>query len=165
MPYTLTNWQDLPSNATPFTSANMLLYNAAINDLDSRVALTTPVMTVVNVVSVNYTALINQFVPVNTAAGSVTITLPAAPVDGSRCGAKQVVRIVPNTVTIAASGTDTFNTPTGPTAVTLSGLNQAAIFQYVAAAGLWINISDDVPLSQTTSRSIAMSMVLGAFSP
>lgn len=165
MTYTLTNWQDLPSNATPFTSVNMLLYNSAINDLDGRVALATPIMTVVGVVSVNYTALINQFVPVNTTAGSVTITLPSAPVDGSRCGAKQVVRTVPNTVTVAAGGTDTFNTPTGPVTVTLSGLNQSAIFQYVAATGVWINISDDVPVSQTTSRAIAMSMVLGAFSP
>lgn len=165
MTYTMTNWQDLPSNSTPFTSANMLLYNAAVNDLDSRVALTTPTMAVVGVVSANYTALINQFVPVNTSSGNITITLPSAPVDGSRCGAKQVVRVVPNTVTISAAGSDVFNTTTGPTTVSLSGVNQAAIFQYVAAIGVWINISDDVPLAQTTSRAIAMSMVLGAFSP
>ena len=165
MPYTLTNWQDTPSQSTPITSANLLLYNAAINDLDSRVSQAAPVVTVVNTVTANYTALVNQFVPVSTASGSVTITLPAAPADGSRIGAKQVVRGALNVVTIAASGADTFNTPTGPTAVTLSGLNQAAIFQYVHAAGLWINVSDDIPLTQTTSRAIAMSMVLGAFSP
>lgn len=165
MTYTMTNWVDEPAETTPFTSANMLFYNAAINDLDSRVDQAQPVMTVVAVQTSGYTALINQFVPVSTASGSVTVSLPSAPADGSRVGAKQIARAAPNIVTIAAGGADTFNTVAGPTAITLVGLNQAAIFQYVAAIGVWINISDDVPLAETTSRAIAMSMVLGAFCP
>lgn len=165
MPYTLTAWQDEPSLATPFSSSNLLVYNAAINDIDSRILLTQAAMSVTSVQTANYTALINQFVPVDTTAGSITITLPQSPVDQARVGIKQVVRAGSNMVIVAAAGTDTFNTPTGPVVVSLQGLNQAAIFQYVDASDVWINISDDTPLSQTTGRAIAMSMVLGAFSP
>lgn len=165
MTYTLTNWQDEPSVATPFTSANMLLYNSAINDLDSRIATAASVLTVVSVASTNYTALAQQFVPVNTAAGSVTITLPASPPDLTQIGVKHVVRGGSNIVTLAAAGTDTFNTATGPVAISLPGVNQSALLQYSDAQGLWIVISEDTPLNQTTARAIAMSMVLGSFSP
>lgn len=165
MTYTLTSWQDEPSVATPFTSANMLLYNAAINDLDSRVRVAASVLTVTTVATANYTALAQQFVPVSTASGSVTITLPSSPPDGTQIGVKHVVRGSSNVVTLASAGTDTFNTATGPTAITLPGLNQSALLQYVDAQDLWIIIAEDTPLNQTTARAIAMSMVLGSFSP
>jgi hypothetical protein len=165
MTYTLTNWQDEPSVSTPFTSANMLLYNAAINDLDSRITQAAAVLTVVNVVTSNYTALAQQFVPVSAVSAPVTVTLPASPPDLTQIGVKLVARLGSNSVTIASSGSDTFNTATGPTTITLSGLNQSALLQYVDAQTLWIVVSEDAPLVQTTSRAIAMSMVLGAFSP
>jgi len=165
MTYTLTNWQDEPSEATPLTASNMLLYNAAINDLDSRIGLAAAVMTVTTVATANVTALAQQFVPVSTAAGPVTITLPAAPPDLTQIGVKLVSRLGSNAVTISVSGTDTFNTTSGPTTITLPGLNQSALLQYVAAQGLWIVLAEDTPLSQTTARAIAMSMVLGSFSP
>ena len=165
MTYPMTNWVDEPAETTPFTSANMLLYNAAINDLDDRVSQSQPVMTVIGVQSAGYTALINEFIPVSTLSGSVTITLPSAPADGSRIGVKQIARVPPNVVTIQAGGADTFNTVTGPTAVTLSGLNQSSTYQYVAATGVWISIAADVPLAESTARAIGMSMVLGAFCP
>lgn len=166
MSYTMTNWQDSPSQATPMTSANMLLYNAAINDIDSRIIQTEQVMTIAGtVVTANSTALANQFLLVNTTASSLTVTLPAAPADQSRVGVKHVVRGGLNTITIAASGTDVFNTSTGPTVITVSGVNQAVILQYVVSSGLWVTTSEVTPLSLTTTRAIAMSMVLGAFSP
>lgn len=37
MAYTLPAWQDTPSASTPASSANFLEYNAAINDMDSRI--------------------------------------------------------------------------------------------------------------------------------
>lgn len=165
MSYVMTSWQDAPSNSTPLTAENLLPYNAAINDLDVRVAAAQAVMVITGAQTGNYTALVNQFVPVDTTTTSVTISLPSAPPDLSRVGAKHIIRGGLNIVTMATSGTDTFNKTTGPTAVTLSGVNQAAIFQYVAATGVWMNISDDTPLTTTTARAIAMSMVLGAFSP
>jgi hypothetical protein len=165
MSYTLTNWQDEPSEATPLTASNMLLYNAAINDLDDRVAQAASVLTVTTVATSNYTALAQQFVPVSTVAGPVTITLPASPPDLTQIGVKHVARLGSNAVTIAAAGSDTFNTSTGPVVISLPSLSQSALLQYVDAQGLWIVISEDTPLSQTTARSIAMSMVLGAFSP
>lgn len=165
MTYTLTNWVDEPSEATPLTASNMLLYNAAINDLDSRIELAAAVLTVTTVATANVTALAQQFVPVSTVAGPVAITLPASPPDLTQIGVKHVARLGSNAVTIAASGTDTFNTTTGPTTITLPGLNQSALLQYVTAQGLWIVLAEDTPLSQTTARAIAMSMVLGSFSP
>lgn len=165
MTYTLTSWVDEPAETTPFTSANMLLYNAAINDLDSRVGLAAPVLNVVGVVTNDYTALAQQFVPVSTVAGAVTVSLPSSPPDATQVGVKLVARLGSNAVTIAASGSDTFNTATGPVTISLPGLNQSALLQYADAQGLWIVIAEDTPLNQTTARSIAMSMVLGAFSP
>jgi hypothetical protein len=100
---------------------------------------------------------------VDTTSASWAVTFPTAPVDQSRVGVKQVVRGGSNVVTLLLGGTDKFNTTTGPTSLTLSALNQAAIFQYVAATGVWINISDDVPLPASTARAIAMSMVFGTF--
>lgn len=165
MTYTLTNWQDEPSEATPLTASNMLLYNAAINDLDSRVTQAQAVLTVTTVATANYTALAQQFVPVSAVSGPVTVTLPASPPDLTQIGVKLVARLGSNSVTIAAAGVDTFNTTSGPTAITLSGLNQSALLQYVDAQDLWIVLAEDAPLNQTTARAIAMSMVLGAFSP
>lgn len=165
MSYSLTNWQDSPSSATPLTAANLLLYNAAINDIDTRIDERQAAMIATAVQTSAYTASINQLIPVDTTAGSVVITFPTAPDDGSQVGVKQVARAGANVVTLQLGGSDTFNTTTGPQTATLQALNQSAIYQYVAATGVWLNIADDVPLSATTARSIAMSMVLGAFSP
>lgn len=165
MSYTLTVWQDSPSSETPITAENLLLYNAAINDIDTRIDERQAEMAVTAVEAGAYTASVNQMVLVNTTGGSVVITFPTAPDDGSRVGAKQVARASANVVTLQLGGSDTFNTTSGTQTSTLQALNQAAIYQYVAATGVWVNVSDDVPISATTARSIAMSMVLGAFSP
>jgi hypothetical protein len=155
MPYTLPSWQDSPSTATPLNSANLLELNAAINDLDTRALTTQTAMTVTAVKTANYTAGANQIVPVDTTSGTVTVTFPTAPADKTRVGAKQVVRGGSNTVILALGGSDHFNTTTGPTTGALTLLNQAAVFQYVAATSVWINVSDDLPLSQLDARYVA----------
>lgn len=165
MPYALTDWQDSPSNSTPLTSTNLLLYNIAINDLDTRIAAKQATLAVTGVQTSNYSALANQIVPVDTTSGSVTITFPTAPADQTQVGVKQVTRGGNNTVILQLGGSDTFNTITGPQAFTLQVRAQGAIFQYIASTAVWLNIADDIPLSQTTGRSIAMAMVLGAFAP
>lgn len=162
MSYTLENWQD---NVTPITASNLLLYNSAIDDIDNRINDKQSGMTIAAVQTGNYTAAVNQIIPVSTANSSVTVSFPEAPPDGTRIGVKQVARTPPNVVTLQLSGSDTFNTTSGPTTVTLYGLNQGAEFQYSASSGVWINTADDVPLANTTARAIAMSMVLGSFAP
>lgn len=165
MAYTLTNWQDSPSIVTPLTASNLLLYNSAINDIDTRIVGCQADLTVAAVQTSNYTATVNQIVPVNTTSGSVTVTFPTSPADGSQLVVRHVVRGGANIVTLQLGGSNTFNTTTGPTSATLPALSQSAEFQYVAATGVWLGVAADVPLSATTARSIAMSMVLGAFSP
>lgn len=105
----------------------------------------------------NYSASASDYVPVDTTGGSVTVTLPTAPPDRTRVGVKQVTRGGTNVVNLACSGTDVFNKAGGPTTGALTLLNQAAIFQYQAAGGIWIAQSDDLPLSQLDLRFLAIA--------
>jgi hypothetical protein len=140
--YTLTNWQDEPSTSTPLSATNLNLYNAAINDIDTRINARQPAMTVASVQTGAYTATANQFVPVDTTNASVTITFPAAPANGTLIGAKQVVRGGSNTVTLQLSGADKFNTTTGPTTATLTVLNQGALYQYNSSTAVWMDVAE-----------------------
>lgn len=149
MSYTLPNWQDQPSTVTPLSSANLLEYNAAINDIDSRINNSQPGMSVTST-NVSHSAIANQIVLVDTSSAPVTITFPAAPVNGTRVGVKQITRGGTNTVTIQLSGSDVFNKAGGPTTGTITLLNQAGTWLY--NSGVWITISDDVPLSQLDTR-------------
>lgn len=153
MSYSMTNWQDSPSTTTPLSAANLLPYNTAINDLDTRVTAKQPGMSVTST-NANISASINQIVLVDTTSGSVTVTLPSGPADGSRICIKQVVRGSSNTVTVQASGLDTFNTSTGGTTSTITLLRQAATYQYYASSHLWITVSDDMPLDQLDARYV-----------
>lgn len=102
----------------------------------------------------NFAAAAYQFVPVDVSTGPVTITLPAAPNDYTRVGVKLVK--AGSTVTVAASGDDTFNDG-GSSSVTLSLLNQGVIAQYESDAGIWWVQGDDLPLSQLDGRYAALS--------
>jgi hypothetical protein len=155
-------WQDSPSTAFPLSSANLLLYNTAINGLSSSVAaLSTtlatlaPPMVVTAVQTSNYTASVNQYVLVSTTSGSVTVTFPTAPANFTVIGAKQVIRGGTNTVTIQLGGSDTFDTPGGSQTSTLTLLNQAGTWQYNSATAIWVRVSDDLPLSQLDARYVA----------
>jgi hypothetical protein len=162
--YPLPAWQDAPSVATPLDAANLLLYNAAINGITTTIASLQSTMSVPAVQTGAFTALPNQIVPVDTTAGSVTISFPASPADQTRVGVKMVKKGAGTTVTLQLGGNDTFNTVGGSQSFVLTNLNQGALYQYVAATGVWINlISDDIPLSQTVARTVAMSVVFGSF--
>lgn len=165
MTYPLTSWQDSPSNVTPLTSSNLLLYNSAINDIDTRINSKQAQLVVTGVQTSNYTALVQQFVLVDTTSGSVTVTFPAAPPDGSMIGVKHVVRGGINTVSAQLGGADSFNTVSGPQTFTFADRSQGATFQYVASTAVWVAVAADVPASAATVRAIAMAMVLGAFVP
>lgn len=92
-----------------------------------------------------YTAVVGDFVPVDTTSGSVTITLPTAPADKSQIAVKQVIRGGTNTVTIAAGGSDVFNRAGGPTTLTLTLSNSAFSLQYKSSTAIWYAVSDDLP--------------------
>lgn len=103
-------------------------------------------------------AVAGQFIPVDTTNGTVVVTLPTAPVDGTRIEVKLVKQGTGNNVTIHAGGSDTFNDDAS-TSATLKLLNQAVMLQYAATAGVWYVQADDLPLSQTDTRYLASNGV------
>jgi hypothetical protein len=114
-----------------------------------------------------YTAVPGDLVLADASAGSVTITLPAGPADGTAIAVKVTAIAGANTVTIARGGTtDTFNA-TGSTSLTLRLLNQGVIAQYKASTGIWWVVADDLPLSQLDARyaQLGSSGIAGQLAP
>jgi hypothetical protein len=91
-----------------------------------------------------YTANPGELVPVDTTTGAVTVTLPAAPADGTTIAVKMVVQGSTHAVTVAAAGADTFNKAAGSTTLTLALLYEGVILQYKAAIAVWYVLSDDI---------------------
>lgn len=116
-------------------------------------ALKEPILTPTAVKVANYTLAAGELGLAN-AASPFTFTLPAAPVDGSRAGAKIVLPTsAPSTITVACGGSDTLNRTGGPTSLTLTLAGQAVTLQFVAGSpGYWVITDDDLPLSQLDLR-------------
>lgn len=139
-------------------AVNKIEAELGINPSGSSVDLTTRFNTLAvsliptSVKTANYTAVPNDYVPVDTTSANVTVTLPTAPSDGTRIGVKMIIQASGHTVTIARGGTDVFNKTGGGTSLTLSLLNQAMILQYKSSTGIWYVTSDDLALSQLDSR-------------
>jgi hypothetical protein len=106
----------------------------------------TPALSQTAVQTANYTASANQLVPVSTASGAVTVTLPSAPPAGTLADVKLVTLGAGNAVTVACGGSDVFNKTGGGTSLILSLQGQGVLMQY--QAGIWLVLSDDLPLSQ-----------------
>lgn len=103
-------------------------------------------LTQASVLTASGTAAANQIVPVNTTSGNVTVTLPSAPAAGTLVAVKQIVQGGTNTVTIACAGSDVLDKAAGSTTSTLALASQGKLLQY--NAGIWINLADDLPLTQ-----------------
>jgi hypothetical protein len=101
-----------------------------------------------------YSAVAGDFVPVDTTAGAVAVTLPAAPADKAVVAVKQVIQGGTNTVTVNCAGSDVFNKAGGSTSATLTLLSQAIVLQYKASSGIWYVVADDLPLSQLDGRFV-----------
>lgn len=101
-----------------------------------------------------YTLASQDYVPVDATGGTVPLTLPTAPTDGTTVGAKMIAVSGANVATIACGGSDVFNKTGGSTTLTLSLLNQGALLQYKAAGGIWYVMADDLSLSQLDLRYI-----------
>jgi|GEM_PF-515752 len=101
-----------------------------------------------------YTAVVGEFVPVDTTSGAVTITLPTTPADKARISIKLVApTTVTNNVTVAAGGSDIFNRSGGTATLTLSTANQGVVVQYRASGGIWY-VTDSVALAAATGNSV-----------
>lgn len=83
----------------------------------------------------NYTAAAGEFVPVDTTSGPVTITLPAAPVDGAMVDVKLIAGT--NPVTVTRGGTATFDIAGGPTSLTLSTVGVGVLVRFAFGISVW----------------------------
>lgn len=116
-------------------------------DLSNSLSSKQPALNVTAIKSSAYNAVARDFVPVSTAGGSITITLPTAPPDGTFIGVKMVDQSSSNTVTVAAGGSDLFNVLGGLSTFSLLSLNQTAVFQFhctgFCASGIWYSVSEN----------------------
>jgi hypothetical protein len=105
----------------------------------------------------NYTAVVNDFVLTDATSGAFTVTLPTAPADKTTIGVKVVAGTMTsgsltNSLTIAAGGSDHFNTATGPTTLPIQTLHQGMVLQYTAASSVWVVVTDSLELAQLDTR-------------
>lgn len=115
----------------------------------------------------NYTAAAGEFVLADTTSAAFAVTLPNAPPDGTRCGAKSILPTtnpLPNAVTINCQGSDVFNRAGGPTTGSLLLPGQGFQFQYIAATHVWVVTACDLSLSALDTRyqGYADAAVVGA---
>lgn len=99
----------------------------------------------------SYAAAANEFTTYDTTSVVPVHTLPTAPPNGTRGGAKIVVQPGNNGLTVAAGGSDVFNKPGGSTTLSLSALNQGVSLEY--NSGVWYVVANDVPLAALGSAS------------
>jgi hypothetical protein len=127
-------------------------------------------LTATPIKTADYAAAAGDFVPVDTTAGSRTITLPTAPADGTRVAVKHVIQGGTNTVTINCGGSDVINKTGGAVTATLTLLAQGMIFHYQASTHIWYIEADDLALAQLDAHNdarydaagVASSAVLAA---
>lgn len=122
------------------TQGQVLSYNG------SSLAWATPGgLTPTAVKTANYTATAGEYVPVNTTSGSVTVTLPTAPADGTQIAVKIVSG--GNSCIVARGGSsDVFNVDSGSTTITLTAVGIGVTLRYAAASSIWYSL-DSTPLS------------------
>lgn len=88
----------------------------------------------------NYTAVSGDLVRCNTTAGPFTVTLPAAPADGTIVGVRVVTFGAGNNLTVACGGSDALEVTGGATSATIAGL-QGKFYQYHASDAVWIGVA------------------------
>lgn len=97
----------------------------------------------------NYTASLWDLIPCDTSGGSFTVTLPAASGGKGRIAIKLVT--AGNTLNLALTGSDHFNTSSGTTTGMITLSNQGIVVES-DGSGIWTVTADDLPLSQLDNR-------------
>lgn len=133
------------SNVGSFTNASVTVNGKGLVTAASSGAAPALPLVPTAVKTSAYNAAANDFVPVDTTSGSVTVTLPTAPADGAQIAVKQIIRGGTNTVTIAAGGSDVFNKSGGGASLTLTLVNAGYTVQYKASGAIWYATADDLP--------------------
>ena len=101
----------------------------------------------------NYPAIAGDLVIADISGGNFTVTLPSAPPNFTLVGVK--ITAYPatgtGTLTVQRGGTDHIDN-SATTSVTCTTLNQARLFQYSTASGIWTIIAGDLSLTQLDHR-------------
>lgn len=152
-------------NSTPLTHAPGFTIRQVVTAGDFGAFATTATgtgLTPTAVQTANYSANAGDYVPVDTTSGSVVVTLPTTPANGTQVGVAHVTQGVttssttagyvttPNTVTVSAGGSDVIGKPGGNTSMYLSVLGHLVEFQYLS--GVWYRLS-----SSQTSATVLIS--------
>lgn len=118
-------------------------------------------LTPTGVKTANYTAVAGDYVPVSTASGSVTITLPTAPANKSQVGIMMVACAGTNAVTVACGGSDVLNVAGGSTTGSQAILFQMSTYQYNSANAVWYNIAAHKTRPYTIGSGITETLSAG----
>ena len=139
--------------------AGALIGSNNLSDLTSAAAARTNLgvsegLTPTAVQTGTYPANPGDLVITNAVSGNVTVTLPTAPADKTVIGAKMVNTTLSSgyTTSVAAGGSDVFNTSGNTTPRVLYLSNQTVILQYQASIATWYVVSEDLPLSQIKNQ-------------
>lgn len=141
-----------------FTNANTAARTYTFQDRDGTIADNTDLalkytkLVPTAVKTGSYTAVANDLVTTDSTSGTVPITLPTAPADGTLVAIKMVTQGGTNTTTYTCGGGDVFNKSGGATVGTLSLLAQAVVLQYKSSGAIWYILADDLPLPQLDLR-------------
>ena len=116
--------------------------------------------------TVAYTAMVNDLVRVNSAAGAFTVTLPAAPAGGDKVGIFDITNsCLTNAVLIAASGGKTVENDTDGLSVNVNG----AFVQLLFTGTNWkvletplIGMFQDTLVSGTNIKTVNGTPILGS---
>lgn len=102
----------------------------------------------------SYTAVVDDFIPVDATAATRVITLPTAPTDQSIIAIKMIAVSGSFVTTINTGGSDVFNKSGGGTSLNLTLVNQAMLLQYKSSSAIWYVLSDDLSLSTLDTRYV-----------
>lgn len=133
------------------------LPEAGVTNLTADLAAKMVKLTKVSQKTANYTANVGELVPVSGASGTVQITLPSAPADGSTVMVK--ADNVTNACTVVTGGSDVWNVSGGATSQTLYFTNYSIWAIYYA--GIWYQLSISMPVGQLDSRYYSPGGALG----
>lgn len=123
-----------------------------------------PILVPTAVKTAAYTAAANDLVRADTTAAAWTLTLPTAPPDKTIVAARVVLGTMAtgsltNILTVTAGGSDVFKVAGGAASVTLKQLDQMVVWQYIAASGVWLPVTDSLSLIQLDTRFPLLSTV------
>jgi hypothetical protein len=104
-----------------------------------------------------FTVAANTVYPIDTTSGAITVSLPNAPADRTIIGFKLVIQGAGLNFTFNTAGSDVINKAGGSTSGTLTLVNQAILLEYAAAQGIWLVLSDDLPLTDLDARYLAIA--------